>query len=248
MYFKLLKNIVRYRDIDLDPVEYLVLGDRKLIFIVIGKVACTSIKATIGKSYNIDYRHESGLDVHMHSGWHKEYRKLKDPSSAYFKFAFVRNPLSRLVSCYRDKILFEGASVDYPDYYFKNYYFDIPPNISFASFVERIVKIPDHLADRHFKSQSYSIFRRDKSIKPDFIGRFENLQQDWSVLAKKFGLHPELAHLHSSIQKPNIEKKDFRLYYDMELLDIVHERYKEDFELLGYEDAFKAVVDFVRSK
>ena len=118
---KSIKNFINYRVIDLDPVEYLVLEDLNLVYVVISKVACTSIKATIGKTINIDYKLDSGLDIHKKNAWHREFGNLKYPYSDYFKFSFVRNPYTRLVSCYIDRVIYKGPNDDFPEYYFDSY-------------------------------------------------------------------------------------------------------------------------------
>ena len=204
---KMIRNRFVYQEPDLQPGEYLVLSDRKLVFIVLSKVACTSIKATIGQKYGIAPENQSGLDIHHHPQFEKRFRRLEGDANKYFKFAFVRNPLTRLVSCYRDRVLYTGPNEDLSDYYFSDLPYDIPANCSFADFVHRIAKIPDHYADRHFKSQSHSLFSKGKNLEPDFIGRFEDLQAGWTKIANKFDLPEKIGHFHSTQNKPKVEKK-----------------------------------------
>jgi len=244
-YRKCIKNFIKYRDPDYDRVEYLVLDDRKMVLIVLSKVACTSIKVAIGKSYGIGRNFESGLDIHTQSGWHKEYGGNHPSYGDNFYAVFVRDPFSRLVSCYKDRILYSGEREGHQDYYFNNYPVELPANISFEEFVERVVEIPAYLADRHFKSQSYSIYRRSKKNHPDFIGKFETIQDDWSVLARKFGFRETLGQLNPSKPRNAVVESDYRKYYNAKTLALVHDKYSDDVELLGYKDAYLKLRQFV---
>lgn len=239
-YRKVIKNYFRYDDKDLDPVEYLALDDKKLLYIVISKVACTSIKATIGKNYGIQSNESRGLDIHTKKEWNRIFGKLNKPYSDYFKFTFVRNPFSRLVSCYNDRVITKT-----PDhsYHFKSYPISIPPNISFSDFIHRIVNIPDYLADRHFKSQSYSIYRND-TITPDFIGKLESLSEDWKKIANLFQLPDTIESLNKGTMKNTPEKLDFRTFYNPQLVAMVYEKYKQDIERFGYQKEYEDIRNF----
>ncbi len=233
LFKTLLRYLCYYRDIELDPVEYLVMDDRKLVFVIISKVACTSIKAAIGQAYGITSEEESILAIHVHPRWCVERRKLTGERKHYYKFAFVRNPLTRLVSCYRDKIIYDHATADYSYYYYDRGFYDIPPNTSFSDFIARIHNIPDFLAERHFKSQYYTVHKKGR-INVDFVGKFENLNEDWSILASRFDFNPNLEHFHSSKHKDPCVN-DVAAYYDDTTLRRVLRRYKSDFDAFGYQ-------------
>jgi hypothetical protein len=68
-----------------------------------------------------------------------------------------------------------------------------------------------------------------KGIKMDFIGRFENLQDDFNIIARKLGIDEiELPHLRKS------QRKSFEDYYCKESLKIINRLYKQDFDVFGY--------------
>ena len=245
-YRKVIKNYFRYGDKDLDPVEYLALDEKKLLYIVISKVACTSIKATIGKDYGIYSDENLGQDIHSKSGWNRIFGKLTEPYSGYYKFTFVRNPFSRLVSCYNDRVILANPDDNMSSYHFKNYPIDIPPNISFSDFIHKVVDIPDYLADRHFKSQSYSIFRSG-AIKPDFIGKLENLSDDWKKIAHNFQLPDTIESLNRGTTKNPTAKVDFRTLYNQELVEMVYTRFKDDFDRFDYQNEYEDIRNFVQN-
>ena len=57
---------------------------------------------------------------------------------------------------------------------------------------------PDHLADRHFKRQCCFICPPGEKLVFDFIGRFENLAEDWRYIAERFDFDPVLPHRNAS--------------------------------------------------
>ena len=63
----------------------------------------------------------------------------------------------------------------------------------------------------------------------DFVGRFEELEQDWNFLQKKFGL-PVLPHQNRT------NHVDYRQAYTPELAAIAAKRYERDIELFDYTD------------
>ena len=137
------------------------------------------------------------------------YRSIWD---TYFRFAFVRNPWDRLVSTFIQK-----KKINYGVYG------------SFSSFSEFILSLPKQKlwrCDKHHRRQT-DLFPL-KSI--DFIGRFENFEQDFNIVCDKIGIpHQELPH------KNKTKHKHYTEYYDDETKQIVAEKYAKDIEYFGYE-------------
>lgn len=156
----------------------------------------------------------------------------------YFKFCFVRNPWGKLVSLYFDKIQNKSSE--------NNTFFTIRPGVanclakfmcfkagmSFESFVRAVNNVSDQEASKHFQSQHKLITDSADNLIVDFIGRFENLKEDFAKVIKRAGIPS--ATLHHLNKNNNIGKKDFRSYYNEETKRIVAERYKVDIETFGY--------------
>jgi hypothetical protein len=63
----------------------------------------------------------------------------------------------------------------------------------------------------------------------DFIGRFERLQEDWAVVAKKLGVSEVLPHARA-----NPRPRHYTEYYTPATQSIIEEKFKVDIETFNY--------------
>jgi len=145
----------------------------------------------------------------------------------YFKFSFVRNPWSRMVSLaqccenfYKAKIV--DGKLD-PRGYIQQY------------------------PDREIDARSISAHKSLQPYKPaimnavylntldeelDYIGRFENLQDDWKHVCDVIGIKNTLFGSNGS-KKP-VSSTEYTKYYDDETREQIAQRYAKDIEYFGY--------------
>lgn len=149
--------------------------------------------------------------------------EIREVCPKHFVFTFVRHPVARIQSCYTNRLLDAANAKDKDRFSI----YGITRQTSFEDFVKIICDVPDKFADRHFKSQHTLTHDGDKSV-CDFIGKFENLAEDWSHLQQQIGL-PDLPHKNRS--KPRDASVTNVTDTSLQLLE---ERYEKDFKLLGY--------------
>ena len=196
----------------------------KFVFIHIPKCAGTSIDSCLFKfcdlydetySYRDIWERYDKLEQQKHESIRYYFKKqnLND----YFKFTFVRNPWDKILSMYL----------------FRQKEYNVYP-MSFERFVKIRVNRWNTLSKKHWKSNHNSIqynwlCNRNGEMSMDFIGRFENLQEDFSIVCDKIGIpKQQLPH------KNTTNHKHYTEYYDDETRQIVAKKYAKDIEYFGY--------------
>lgn len=148
----------------------------------------------------------------------------------FFKFAFVRNPYSRILSCYLDRVLTHTSR---PSREFRKAL--NKSEFNFSDFVSVICRQKPKLQNSHWRIQSDDILF--ELIDFDFIGKFENLSEDLSfVHSKIFGtpFNADVLGGNFSPKKTSASEK-IAEFYTQDLLDKVYDAYRKDFEFFGYE-------------
>jgi hypothetical protein len=166
-------------------------------------------------------------------------------SDDFKKITFVRNPYTRLLSCYLHRIIGTKRSNPSKKALLKatgRSEFKDLQNVSFAEFIECICEQPSNKMERHWCVQHDSILY--PLIIYDFIGKQENLIEDLFTVEKLlFGPrllrskpafnHNELGSVNKSPMTTSSSAKLMQ-YYDDRLVAKVADRYKLDFETFGY--------------
>jgi hypothetical protein len=194
----------------------------KCIFIHIPKCGGSSIENAIDGR---DWWHIN-KPINIKCEKHFSAEKCKQQYSKYWeeytKFTMVRNPYSLQVSWY----------------FFKNIY---NHKMSFKEYVKnekinRISRYSGKFLDKKWNKimpdllTSYEYISTNGAIELDFIGKIENLQEDFDIICDKIGIpHQQLPH------KNKTKHKHYTEYYDDETKQMVAERYAKDIEYFGYE-------------
>lgn len=150
----------------------------------------------------------------------------------YWKFALVRNPWDRLVSCYTQKLVSRQETESGKTRKFRPNLsrLGFHPDMSFDEFVSVVCDTPDNIADSHFKSQYLYIADTRKHLLVDYIGRFEKIDEEFEFIFKKLGIGSDyqLPHLLKS------KRGDYREYYTPKSEKMVAKRYQTDIEMFKY--------------
>ncbi len=223
---------IRYWDNSIEP-RYWYMGKHSdVAYLNLAKCACTSIINTL-------IEEDEEYEEHMYHFIASKYEiSGNTPKNGnVYKFTFVRNPFERLVSNYANKI----NNLEGNNYYKqKNYCMGILNDTrSFEEFVKIIIKIPDKWADRHFKTQ-YSYIYNGNEILVDYVGKVENLPDDYLDIQKKYNLKV-LKHKNKSV------KENWKAFYTEETAKLVYEYYKKDIITFGYEETYKELLKYINT-
>lgn len=144
--------------------------------------------------------------------------------SGFFRFTFVRNPWTRLYSCYLAKIRTKSN---------RNLrHLGLDQCRSFEDFALRVCDIPDERADPHFASQSHLLSYRGKFL-ADEVYHFESYIEDWRRVRHRIEAQAgiplkEIPHYY------RMSSEDYLHVYSDDLADRVGRRYRGDCERFGY--------------
>jgi len=190
----------------------------KCVHVHINKAAGSSIERMLGYS-------TTGAD---HRTIHEYKEVLGGEIKNYFTFAFVRNPWDKIVSQYHHRK--------------QNMKDDRILNMNFKNWVHNLDTLGfdikgtgnqlDWLCENRWlwnpAKKAYT--KRPYKIKlaVDYIGRFENFEDDWSIICNKIGLVGETCHTKKS------QHADYREYYDDKTSQIIYDRFIDDIKFFKY--------------
>jgi len=130
----------------------------------------------------------------------------KDKWESYFIFTFIRNPYDRIISGWN---------------YVNKY------NIPFNNYLNLNFKANSFDYWHVFMTQSRHLIDLNGKININYIGKFESLENDLNIILNKIGFK----NIHKPFKKNNKTHKDYKTYYNEEILQKVNNLLKEDFNL-----------------
>lgn len=211
------KNIQQFRELRNRDYIYSLKGFDELecIFIHIPKSAGVSVNRELFG--NLGGAHRSV----------RTYKRVFGPVTfkKYFKFTFVRNPYSRLLSAYR--FLKRGGFCDVDKQWSEE---NLGQFNSFREFVHGWLTDESVLTYNHFRPQF--MYLCDRSFEPevDFIGHFETLDQDFKKVCQTLNISRKLKKYNEDPEKED----HWTSFYTEKERKKVYDIYRKDFELFGY--------------
>jgi Sulfotransferase family len=204
----------------------------KCIFVEVPKTGSTSVRRILGAAIK-PHLSLSEIKRMMESNWvirggrkdrimewlypmlpaERRKERGRQQFASYFKFGFVRNPWDRVVSLYE-----------------RNEATQMRQEMTFEEFVRWIQYSSATCV--HSSPHRYQLdwfVDADGRMLADFIGRFERLQEDWAVIAKKLGVSETLPHARG-----NPRLRHYTEYYTPETARLIEEKFKVDIEAFNY--------------
>jgi hypothetical protein len=178
----------------------------------------------------------------------------------WFKFAFVRNPLSRLVSAYLDKVvpakptaaelIRRGQQGDKQAAWWQRLLgrvrIDKEKSLTFRQLARQLLRERPDSLDEHFRPQHLLL----AGLPLDFVGKVENIAADFAAVQRRLDTNVALAHKKqqayagadgefvadwpASAFRDGSPHPHWRRFYSPEVLANVFEFYREDFVSFSY--------------
>ncbi|KAL4226876.1 hypothetical protein ACF0H5_014855 [Mactra antiquata] len=256
---KLTANGSEFLFVEKSKLDHIVVDDRyKVMYCYVPKVACTNLKRVFlmltGQMNVTDPLLLKSADVHSSLDHYLSYLDsfpaagIKYRFHHYKKVIFVREPLERLLSAFRNKFLQRGNS------YFKLHfgktiikrYRDNPSNeslnkgedVTFTEFVQYLLdpKTIEKGYNEHW--QSFYDLCHPCNIQYNYIGKYETLDRDVDELLKILKVHdkihfPERTDMYKTSKTEDMLLNFFRIL-DPDTLRKIIDVYEKDYKVFGF--------------
>lgn len=143
----------------------------------------------------------------------------------YYKFTFVRNPWDRFVSTYH--YLEAGGKFSSDKRWFDA---NFRPYGSFRKVVLKWLTPSRAREGRLTCPQFHYLCTFGSKPKVNFVGRFENLENDFETVCSHLGIKARLPKMNRNPKRSS----DYRSYYDDDTINKIATIYKKDIEYFGY--------------
>ena len=200
------KNSAKYLTPASHPYFLTISDTKKLMWFRVPKVCTRTIYEHLKQNIYLNCAHSS--NVHYPINLYKD----------YFKFAFVRNPWDRLLSCWVQRVIDSN--------YFQFNESEYEKMQNFENFFNYVSSLNIETCDRHLRLQSKLI---DLNW-IDFVGRFETFAEDYKTICRKLDIPlDKLPHKNKSSKT-----KHYKEFYTEALRNKVYQIYLKDIQIFGY--------------
>lgn len=206
------------------------------------KVGCSSVKDNLWRAVSPD-THSEQADVHdLDASPFENVLAGQDWISDANVFSFVRNPFSRIVSAYLNKIA--GREPGVWDWFIQRYDLKEDAEVSFVEFLSIIQKDAVELLDPHWRPQHLNIMY--PFIRPNIVGHLENMDDELPMVISKY-LSVEMKKATRKVaHKTNAKSLVSEFFEDPKAYKITKKVFEKDFEYFGYSEDVKKSNSFIR--
>ncbi len=182
---------------------------KEFAFIHINKTAGTSVLHTLGIKTKHHFSVRDAINNYSKERWEKA-----------FTFAFTRNPWAKVVSHYNHRVNTNQTELK-------------ENNIPFSVWVKKTYGDDKDLfyydKPLMFQPQYDWLVDNEGEININFIGRFENIEEDFAKLTSKLGFKKTLKNYNSS------KLVNYKDYYNSETAKIIEKHFAKDIEYFKYQ-------------
>ena len=212
----------------------------RVVYLEVPKTGCTVVKRVMQHSergqepapvgVSVHQRDASPLAAPLRDGFDLD--ELFGPGSTWLTFTFVRNPYSRALSAYLEKIA-GPPRPGHRDVRTANLGFAPGEAITFRAFLERVADQRPGQMDLHWTPQTrLASFGR---IAHSFVGRFETFEADLRRVMAQTGMTaPDALVTEKTGHTTNARQRLAEHYADERCAALVRTIYARDFDRLGY--------------
>lgn len=218
----------------------IVCHELRLLYFSIPKTASSSMKRYLRKHgfekgrRDLDDMSSKQIQVYNFPRiGHSEAALLR--KQGYKSIVIVRNPFDRIRSCYTDKILKRknNGIIMYPGFerynlLFRKKLFHI--DMSFDEFISSVSKVPDLIADGHFRTQTRYLWKAGGEADVDHMIDISDLDKEMMEITARMNIAP----WESRRSNPSSSNtKDFSTSAGS--VEFIRKRYRSDFRILHYD-------------
>lgn len=164
----------------------------KVIYFPIPKSACTLFATTLALHDESTRDYDPVKEGIHHYRFRTRKLALEDMSylcrDDYFKFTIIRDPYTRLLSAYLDKIVKPykiAAERAAKSKTLNPLYGHSLDELSFDSLIHFLARVPDYAIEKHWRPQ-HTFFR---NVSLDYIGCFEHMNDACAVMLNRYGIN-----------------------------------------------------------
>ena len=232
-----------------DPFHLAVIPSLKILYCVTPKAASRQWREMLYR-FNKGLQRPGKMNLRLNSFSPDQQKQMLE---TYFKFTFVREPFERILSAYKDKFViprdvdrkmreFHGREI------LKNFRPHVSKSaleklddITFPEFIEYLVTKGSNkstpVMDWHW--DNYVNICGMCAINYDFIGHYENFDQDLADFKQAAGLSPEVANKLNACANNKSDTASLLLSYysqiPIEWVDILGQLFRANFEMFNYD-------------
>tara|TARA_B100000131_G_C17994675_1_gene564007 strand:- start:136 stop:789 length:654 start_codon:yes stop_codon:yes gene_type:complete len=143
------------------------------------------------------------------------FKKVLSDWEQYYKFTFIRDKFDLLISLYNYDRQLNGE-------------YSLPKDVTFEQFIKEHVGVRDPLYTTRI--DQYYLTHVNNHCMFDFIGRFENYNEDLNIVCEKLGI--ENTQIRANVGNYDRSRKDE--YYTEELKQIVRDKFPDEIKTFGW--------------